>query len=653
MKSLSIFALSLCVFTNMCFANRVEWSITRQDASVKNGQTVLPVQVEFDNKAAAIRHLAVTVKVIDYYQQTLAEKKVDLLLKASEKQSVILPIITDQAGPYVKVNVNGLESAGPAPVQINDEQLVFTDVLTGPRMHMSLNGAWERCPDEAMNLKRIPTGPWTACELPYRWLTWGGIHTYWFRKSFNIPAEMKDKTIELRLNGVRFRADVFLNGRLVGKGHTDQMPFAVNLTRAAKMGQKNEIVIAVTDWVSCTAPELESDMRRVWSSAWMQGREIPGMPFIRPCTMGIGAAGISDPIAIVATSDLAIEACRITPSVRNSQLTVKTIVKNPTDSPRKITLQLSVFGQKYDLSASANPGRTEIEKIIPVDLKTITLWQPWKPFLYRLRAEMTENNQIKDRLDSRFGFREFWADGPVFRINGIAIKPNAAATIPFDVPGIVNYDEKSRLAAWNAAKMFLQSFTVVNVNLLRYHSEPYPILMFDLADELGLMVVSEAYMATLPGKLKMDDNRLWKNLAEFYPKWVHREFNHPSLVIRSMENELGYHLPAADEPRSPWGYSDKIIRRIIKEMKSLGTLVKSLDPSRPIMYEGSGPVFYDVADIYNIHYPGISGGENLFPITARRLSIPTGSYREKIGSGTTKNPSTSGNTTAASASRNT
>ncbi len=609
------------------FGQRIEWNVSSGKARIaQDNQTVLPVTVEFSNKSPGVRSLTVQIKVVDYFQRTAAEKSLTVSLNGSEKRAVELPVVTDEAGPYVKVVLSGSESGGPSPLGIDDEQLIFTEVLTGPRLRMSLNGEWEMYPDESMNVKKLPAGPWKVCELPYRWITWGGIHTYWFRKQFTIPSQMKGKNIELQLNGVRFHVDVFLNGRAVGKGHTDQLPFNVNLTRAAKPGEKNELLIAVTDWVSCGAPELLPSLKLIWSNAWYQGREVVGMPFIRPCTMGVGAAGISDPIYIVATSSPAVEGCYITPSFRKSQLTVKTVVRNDAETDRAVKLKVTVFGKDYLKDLNLKPGRNEVEQVIPVDLKTITLWWPGKPFLYRARAEILQGDKTLDRFDTRFGFREFWADGPVFRINGIPIKPNAAATFAFDYPALGCYDELSKLKYWYRAKKFLRSFFNLNVNLLRYHSEPHPILMLDQADEVGMMIVSEAFMSTLPGKMKMDDPRLWKNLREFYPKWVYREFNHPSLVIRSMENELGYHLPPADQPRSPWGYPDSVIQTIIRQMKDMGRLVKSIDPSRPIMYEGSGPVFYDVADIYNIHYPGIPGYMTLFPITGRRLSIPADSY---------------------------
>lgn len=606
--------------------NGVTWDISIGRARAVDNQTIQAVTVTWTNHDKMPQTLIGTVKVVDYYMRTLGEVKFPAQIAAGQTQKTILDIPTDQAGSYVKVKLEGKTQSSKEAYSIDDEQIVFTEVLTGPRLRMSLNGTWEMNKGD---------GKWISCELPYRWDTWKGYHRRQFRKRFILPAQMKGRQIDLHFGGVRFHVKVILNGNVLAEQHTDQMPISVHLTPTARPGEENELILEITDWISCAAPEKQAELRKVWSSAWMQGREIPGMPFIRLATCGLGGAGVSDPIYIIATNKQSVENVFVTPLVRSSKLDIRAELQNKAETPRTLTMRWSVLdGEKTILnvkpvSVTLSPGETKVRETIPFDPEGVRFWWPWNPKLYRLRVDVLDQNTLVDRCDVRFGIREFRADGPVFRINGVPLRPGACAGIPTDFPGLVNYDKKSSLRTWNTCKKYLRSFRDINVNLLRYHTEPYPILMFDQADEIGLMIISEAWMATLPGKMKLDDSRTWKAMREFYPKWVRREFNHPSLVIRSMENELGYHLPAKDQPRSPWGYSNDIVEKIVKNMRLMGKLVKQNDSSRPIMYDGSGPVFYNVADIYNVHYPGIVGGEYLWPITARRMSIPSPSYREK------------------------
>jgi hypothetical protein len=621
-------SLIVCLFilSGFAVAADVKWTVTREDAVVKGGRTVMPVRVEFRNSATSVRTLAATVKVIDYYQQVVAEKTAVYYIGPAAAQAMVLPIVTDQAGSYVKVNVEGMESAGPFPSAIHDEQIVFTDMLTGPRMQLSLNGAWEVSGGDPMKMTPPVSGPWEKCELPFRSWTWGRTHTKWFRKTFVLPPEYKGKQIELQLGGVRFRADIFLNGQSLGGFDTDQMPLRVNLNKAARPGEKNELLLAVTDWLSCVAPELKSSLV---SSTLGMGQGIPGRPFIRPCTGADGAVGISDPIYLVGLPQIALEKVYITPSVRKAQITVKTVIHNGTNLPQTADIQTRVMDKEQVLFAgktqtlALQPGRNEIEEVISVDTKKIAFWSPGKPRLYRLRSSIGRGEQPIDQLDTRFGYREFWVEGEVFKINGISIKPAVGAGWPYSFPCIENTSVNS---SWYAGKKFLRSFMDLPATMFRYHTEPFPILMYDMADELGLMIVSEGMMSSIPGNMKVDDPRLWKNLREFYPQWVLREFNHPCLVIRSIENEMGYFLaPPGVEPCARI-FPDTTVRLVEKELKKIGREVKRLDPSRPIMYDGGGPIFYDLADIYNPHYPHLEGFPGLWPIPSRWISMPVGSY---------------------------
>jgi len=467
----------LLMFPGLAAAADVEWTVTRDTAAVKDGRTVMPVRVEFRNNAKSNRTVAVTVKLTDYYQQALGDKTAAYYIGPSGTQAMEFPIVTEQAGPYIKVSIEGTESAGPFPAPIHDEQIVFTDVLTGPRAQLSLNGEWEVCAGDSMKIVPPVSGTWEKCQLPFRYWTWGQAHTKWFRKTFVLPPEFKGKKIELRLGCVRFRADIVMNGQSLGGFDTDQMPLRVDLTKAAKPGEKNELLLAVTDWLSCVAPELKAGLV---SSTLGMGQGFPGKPFIRPCSGSDSPAGISDPITIIGVPGISLENVYITPSVRKAQLGVKTVVYNGTNATQQVDLQTRVMDKTQVImtgkaqTLTLKPGRNEIEEVIPVDSKKLALWAPGKPNLYRLRSTIEQTKQPIDQLDTRFGYREFWCEGEVFKINGIAIKPAVAAAWQYSFPCIEN---ASVVAGWYAGKKFLKSIMDLPVTMFRYHTVPFPILM--------------------------------------------------------------------------------------------------------------------------------------------------------------------------------
>lgn len=595
-------------------------------AIVKNGKTMMPISVELYNRDIVETKLAGTISVVDYYQTSLASKAIATVLKAGERKIVAFEIPAEGAGKYVKAVVDLSEGAGKSSRSIKDEQVVFVDVLTGPRMQLSMNGRWDVCNGNPASIVPPKKGKWRATELPKIDYTWRSTHTKWFRKRVVLPAAMKGKKIELHLSGVRFKVDVFLNGKRVGGGHTDRMPFIVDLTSAAKLSQENELLVAITDWISSIRPDWQRNFYKI--STNHQGTGIGGNLLIRPSTGMLSPAGIMDPIFIVASSPMAVENTYITPSIRKRNLVAKTIVRNPNSKSRKVVLRYSVMdGNKPVLDGgrkvvTLQPGLNVINHVIPVTPNSLKMWWPKKPKLYRMRIELTDGSKLQDRFDARFGYREFWCDGPVFRINGIATKPGVAAGWPRDFPM-----GGCKTKVWYGVKRYLESFFNINVTLVRYHAEPFPIMMFDIADEVGLMVISEAIMSTIPLKQKFSDKRFWEACATYYPKWVLREFNHPSLVIRSIENEGGYLLP----PKGPSAVvgDEAAVQMTIREFRRMGRITKKTDPSRPIMYDGSGPVFYNVADIYNAHYPGTAGMGKTYPIATRWTTFPLQSFSIK------------------------
>jgi Beta-galactosidase/beta-glucuronidase len=78
--------------------------------------------------------------------------------------------------------------------------------------------------------------------------------SWWWRK-IDIPAAFKGKRLILSIRGARQRAEVYLNGKLVGYSILEELPFDCDVTKAAVPGGKNVLAIRITnpggrlDWV--------------------------------------------------------------------------------------------------------------------------------------------------------------------------------------------------------------------------------------------------------------------------------------------------------------------------------------------------------------------------------------------------------------------
>ena len=71
------------------------------------------------------------------------------------------------------------------------------------------------------------------------------FYTYWFRTEFDVPSDFAGKTLWLDVEGINYRADIFLNGESVGSLCGMFQPKVVDITRVARIGQKNVLALRV------------------------------------------------------------------------------------------------------------------------------------------------------------------------------------------------------------------------------------------------------------------------------------------------------------------------------------------------------------------------------------------------------------------------
>ena len=69
------------------------------------------------------------------------------------------------------------------------------------------------------------------------------FYTYWFRTEFDVPENYKDKIVWLQVDGINYRAEIWVNGYLLGNMSGMFKPEYINITDFARIGQKNALAI--------------------------------------------------------------------------------------------------------------------------------------------------------------------------------------------------------------------------------------------------------------------------------------------------------------------------------------------------------------------------------------------------------------------------
>ena len=71
------------------------------------------------------------------------------------------------------------------------------------------------------------------------------FYTYWFRTDFNIPQSYKGKTIWLQLDGINYRAEIWVNGNLLNTMNGMFLQDYINVTDFVNTNSTNTLAIKV------------------------------------------------------------------------------------------------------------------------------------------------------------------------------------------------------------------------------------------------------------------------------------------------------------------------------------------------------------------------------------------------------------------------
>ena len=71
------------------------------------------------------------------------------------------------------------------------------------------------------------------------------FYTYWWRTEFVLPPSFEGKRVRLGLDGINYRAEIWFNGRLLGVHSGMFREFDIDITRDARIGEKNALALKV------------------------------------------------------------------------------------------------------------------------------------------------------------------------------------------------------------------------------------------------------------------------------------------------------------------------------------------------------------------------------------------------------------------------
>ncbi|WP_223233201.1 glycoside hydrolase family 2 TIM barrel-domain containing protein [Chitinophaga sp. CF418] len=333
----------------------------------------------------------------------------------------------------------------------------------------------------------------------------------WYRKHFVMPVGQHGKRIIIQFDGVYMNAQVWINGKKLGKHPYGYTAFWYDVTPHVRFGKENLLVVKVRN-------EGEN-------SRWYAGSGIYRHVWLKAL----------EPVHVAQWGTYIT-----TPLVNNSAATVNvnTTLQNETGAAVTATVVTRLSDEKGKVVAEhkgqqqVQAGKdTVLQQLITV--KSPALWSVESPVLYKAISQIYVGDQLKDSITTSFGIRTIAVDAQKgFQLNGKTIKLKGGCVHHDNGPlGAKAYDraEERKVSLLKAS----------GYNAIRCsHNPPSPAFL-DACDRLGMLVIDEAFDTWKDGKnpedyhLYFDD--WWKRDIE---SMVYRDRNHPSIIMWSTGNEI-------------------------------------------------------------------------------------------------------------------
>lgn len=365
----------------------------------------------------------------------------------------------------------------------------------------------------------------------------GGIG--WYRKTFTVPASAKNKNIRIEFDGVYKNSEVWINGHSLGKRPNGYINFSYDLTPYLNFDKPNVIAVKVDN-------SQQPDSRWYSGSGIYRDVKLVTTRFISFQPL---ATFIQTPVVKVDKAIFSATTNLVNVRRTNSAIEVRCEIFDPTG---KLIARIWPQQQK-DQSDSAYSFQQAIE--------TPQLWSVDKPTLYKAVFKVYFTAVQMDEIEIRFGIRSFYFDSEKgFFLNNQPLK----------IQGVCMHHDLGALgAAFNktAAKRQLAILKEMGCNAIRFSHNPPAAEMLNLCDEMGFLVMVEAFDMWKRKKNKFDYHLEFEQWHERdLQAMILRDRNHPSVFMWSIGNEIGEQFDST---------GTVIAKRLVD-------IVKALDTTRPV-----------------------------------------------------------------------
>ncbi len=404
---------------------------------------------------------------------------------------------------------------------------------SNPRLKSLINEDWSFFfSGKNIEFSEISGSSWENINLPHTWNindTKNDTTTYkrgigWYKKNIHLSNSLKEKRVFLHFEGANQIAELFVNGKTVGKHIGGYTAFSFDITNFVNFDNKenkNSIAVKIDNSFNENIPPLSADFTfygGIYRDVWLIA---------------------TNPIHFT-LNDFGSKAVYIsTPEVTNNQGSVRIagIVQNEFTSSKSIIIKSTIYNNENKIVKRIEKNlKAKANKLIEFDLGKLVidkpeLWSPDHPKLYTVKTELYQKGKLIDLVESTFGFRYFHFDANQgFFLNGKHLK----------LIGTNRHQDYEGIGNALSNKLHVRDIEMIKeagFNFLRLAHYPQDPSVLDAADRLGLIIWEEIPIVNY---VTASDEFL-NNSKYMLKEMIHQHYNHPSIVFWGYMNEVYLH----------------------------------------------------------------------------------------------------------------
>ena len=363
-----------------------------------------------------------------------------------------------------------------------------------------------------------------------------------YKRKFSIPAHFAGKRVILHFGAVGAAAKVYINGKFVGYSTNSKSAADFDITEFVDRDNINDVSVLVTEYCA---------------GSWLENQDMWRM------------SGITRDVAIYAARDLHLfdfyGYTQFGNTLSDASLCVEAKIMNMTrkySEPCTVSMRLyapdgSEVSANEDCTAQSGNLSHRFDEIVPylqtqavlggtiataylrMPVESPLLWTAETPHLYTVILTLFDSEGHELECHSfRHGFRKIENKNAQLYINNVSVK----------LKGVNRHEFNPYTGQVVSREDMLKDILLMkqnNINAVRsshYPDDPY---WYDLCDKYGLYVMDEANVES--HGISYRKNRLPGNDHRWLPAFLDRvgsmvqcDKNHPSIIMWSLGNELGF-----------------------------------------------------------------------------------------------------------------